>query len=92
MRLLRKSEVLEMVGVSYPTIWRWVRDGKFPAPRTIGATTAKDGVVRWVESEVRAWIEDLPKREYPPANAQLIPSAKLDEMQSNTKRYINPDK
>ena len=64
MRLLRKAEVLEMVGVSYPTIWRWVRDGKFPAPRTIGATGAKDGAVRWVEAEVCAWIEGLPKREY----------------------------
>jgi predicted DNA-binding transcriptional regulator AlpA len=42
-----------MVGVSYPTIWRWVRDGKFPAPRTIGATNSKDGAVRWVQSELK---------------------------------------
>lgn len=86
MKLLRKSEVLDMLGVSYPTIWRWVRDGKFPAPREIGATDGKDGTVRWVQSEVEAWIKGLPQRAYSQAKAQLKISAKLHDIERNEKK------
>jgi prophage regulatory protein len=86
MKLLRKAEVSEMVGLSYPTIWRWVRDGKFPAPRTIGATNDKDGEVRWLQSEVEAWVESLPMRAYSLAKAQLRIRAKLPEISRNEKK------
>jgi prophage regulatory protein len=84
MKLLRKSEVLEMVGVSYPTIWRWVRDGKFPAPREIGGKDVR--AVRWVQSEIEAWMEALPTRVYSPARGQLRINAKLPEMSRNEKK------
>ena len=29
-RFLTKPEVLGRVGASYPSIWQWMRDGKFP--------------------------------------------------------------
>lgn len=29
-RLLSKSEVCDRVGATFPTIWQWMRDGKFP--------------------------------------------------------------
>ena len=30
-KILRRAEVLSMLGVSGPTLWRWVRDGNFPS-------------------------------------------------------------
>jgi hypothetical protein len=38
LRLLSKPEVLSITGASFPTIWIWMRDGKFPRSR-IGAAT-----------------------------------------------------
>jgi predicted DNA-binding transcriptional regulator AlpA len=35
-RLLCKVEVLAIAGVSFPTIWAWMRDGKFPRARIVG--------------------------------------------------------
>jgi predicted DNA-binding transcriptional regulator AlpA len=29
-RLMTKAEVLAVMNVSYPTIWAWMRDRKFP--------------------------------------------------------------
>lgn len=37
-------------GVSVPTLWRWVKDGKFPQPVKLGP-----GSTRWRESDVLAW-------------------------------------
>jgi predicted DNA-binding transcriptional regulator AlpA len=31
-RLLSKGEMLDKVGVTYPTIWKLMRDGAFPRP------------------------------------------------------------
>ena len=64
-RLLSRAEVLEIVGVTYPTLWAWVRDGHFPAARVLGFKKTegnKGGRVAWLESEVQAWIASRPKR------------------------------
>ena len=61
-RLLSRSEVLKIVGVSYPTIWRMMRLGSFPLPRRIG--TWENSPVRWDSGEVQAWIDALPRQEY----------------------------
>ena len=55
-RLMTKAEVLAVASVSYPTIWQWMRDGKFPRSRIVG------GQSMWVSSEVSAWLEGLPIR------------------------------
>lgn len=59
-RLLTKGEVLELIGVTYPALWAWIRDGKFPPGRSIGS--GKRGHIAWIESEVFAWIESRPPR------------------------------
>ena len=56
-RLIAKREVLELVGVSYPTLWEWQRQGIFPRARQLGINKSV-----WLESEVRAWINALPRR------------------------------
>src|SRR5262245_52800816 len=35
-RLLTKPEMLARVRVTYPTIWKWMREGTFPRSRIVG--------------------------------------------------------
>jgi len=51
---LRPKEVCQRLGISYPTLSRWVREGRIKAVRTAG------GVFRVPESEVRRIAEGLP--------------------------------
>lgn len=55
-RLITKPELLDRIGVTYPTIWQWMRAGKFPRSRELGGKAA------WIESEVDEWIAALPVR------------------------------
>lgn len=57
-RLLCKKRVLQIYPASFPTIWKQIRDGKFPQPVTIG------GRPYWREDEIRAWVASLPRRTY----------------------------
>ena len=31
-RFLTRKEVLALIGVSYSTLWEWIRNGEFPLP------------------------------------------------------------
>jgi predicted DNA-binding transcriptional regulator AlpA len=55
-RLLSKRQVLARVCVTYPSIWKWMREGKFPRSRVIG------GKIVWLESEINDFINGLPIR------------------------------
>jgi prophage regulatory protein len=55
-RLISKPELLDRVGVSYPTIWIWMREGKFPRSRSLGGKTF------WLASDIDNWIANLPMR------------------------------
>jgi predicted DNA-binding transcriptional regulator AlpA len=55
-RLLSKREVLAITGVSYPTLWSWMRAGEFPRARICG------GKSKWISTEVEDWMKNLPKR------------------------------
>jgi predicted DNA-binding transcriptional regulator AlpA len=55
-RLLSKHEVLDISGCTYPTLWAWMRAGKFPRSRIVG------GKSMWLSSEIDAWLEGLPVR------------------------------
>jgi predicted DNA-binding transcriptional regulator AlpA len=55
-RLIFRPDVLDRVGVTYPTVWKMMRNGTFPRSRVIGGRTA------WIEAEVEAWIAALPVR------------------------------
>jgi predicted DNA-binding transcriptional regulator AlpA len=55
-RLLSKPEVLAIVGVTYPSLWAWMRNGTFPRSRVVG------GRSMWLSTEVDAWIAGLPIR------------------------------
>jgi len=57
-RLLNKAEVITIVGVSYVTLWGWMRHGKFPAARTA------NGKPVWLASEVASWVKTLPVKKF----------------------------
>jgi len=50
-RYLRHKEVLQLVGVSWMSLRRWERQGRFPRRHKIGVRT-----VVWLESEINEWI------------------------------------
>jgi len=52
-RIIRKPELLAMLGLSDPTVWRKEKRGEFPKRLRLGA-----GAVGWLESEVNAWLEE----------------------------------
>jgi predicted DNA-binding transcriptional regulator AlpA len=73
--LLDKNRILAITNVSYPTIWAWMRAGKFPRSRVVG------GKSMWLSSEIDAWLANLPVRalkgdakvnEGPPPHGQKI--------------------
>lgn len=52
-QILRVRAVEKRLGVSRPTIYRWLdNDPTFPRPVKIGSHS-----VGWVESEINAWLE-----------------------------------
>lgn len=52
--LLRLPAVLQRVGVSKTTLYRWASVGMFPKPRPL---TPTGSTVAWSAAEVGAWIE-----------------------------------
>ncbi len=50
-RLISWPELKELVPLSRTTVWRRVREGRFPAPLQISR-----GRVAWRESDVVSWI------------------------------------
>jgi predicted DNA-binding transcriptional regulator AlpA len=56
MRLLSKAEVMGITGVSFPTLWAWMRDGKFPRSRIVG------GKSMWLSADIERWLAGLPLR------------------------------
>jgi predicted DNA-binding transcriptional regulator AlpA len=55
-RLLSKPEVLAIANVTYPTLWAWMRAGRFPRSRIAG------GRSMWRSDEIDAWLAGLPIR------------------------------
>ena len=54
-RLLRRREVEELTGLSRASIYRLMRDDRFPLPVRVS-----DTAVRWRASDINVWIESRP--------------------------------
>lgn len=50
---IRINDVVKMTSVSKSTIWKWVKEGKFPQPSKYAAT-----ITVWRYDEVLSWIDD----------------------------------
>jgi predicted DNA-binding transcriptional regulator AlpA len=54
--LLTKREVCTIVNATFPTIWKWMKVGKFPR------SLAVSGRSMWRADEIDAWLTGLPIR------------------------------
>jgi predicted DNA-binding transcriptional regulator AlpA len=55
-RMIPKAEVLRLAGgVTFPTVWRWMKDGTFPMSFDVG------GKVMWREDEIANWLRNQPR-------------------------------
>ena len=52
--LIDKAETLRRVSLTYVTVWKLMRDNKFPRSRNLGGKSA------WLEHEIEAWIKARP--------------------------------
>jgi predicted DNA-binding transcriptional regulator AlpA len=69
LRLLSRREVCERLGgISYPTIWKWMREGRFPKARVLNG-----GKLGWIESEIEEWIRGQPLQTLKPADEEETP-------------------
>lgn len=57
--LLSKRQVLDLVGVSYSTLWSWMRLDGFPKPMRLSSK-----VIRWRAGEVDRWLKQKSRQEY----------------------------
>jgi len=55
-----KAQVLELVGKTWPCVWQWIREGKFPQPHMLGGRTI------FLVDEIKAWFAALPVPQYKP--------------------------
>ncbi len=60
-RMLRFPEVIERTGLSRSTIWRRIRAGTFPAPKSLGENSCG-----WPEPWITEWVESRPVVAYAP--------------------------
>jgi prophage regulatory protein len=51
MRIIRLKEVIDSTGLARSTVYKYVGEGTFPKPVSLG-----DRCVGWVEREVHEWI------------------------------------
>lgn len=53
MKFMRLNDVKAATGLARSTVYKYVKQGFFPAPVSLGGRS-----VAWVEVEVQAWIAD----------------------------------
>jgi predicted DNA-binding transcriptional regulator AlpA len=58
LRLIFKRELLKRIPLSFPTVWKLMRQGRFPRARIIAGKSA------WVEHEIDQFLGALPLRPY----------------------------
>ena len=56
---LSKAQVLKKIPIPGPTLWAWVRAGKFPRPRAVSPNKTV-----WLAAEVDEWMRARPLRTY----------------------------
>lgn len=58
-RIIRRREVCDRTGLSYPTIWRMEHAGQFPTRVQLNPdATGINVAVGWLEDEVDEWIHN----------------------------------
>ena len=66
-RIVRRNQLLQLIGVSSTTQWRMERAGQFPARVKIGK-----GLVGWHLVEVEKWLEGRERVLRRPTGSELL--------------------
>ena len=53
MQVIRLSSVIEATGLGRSSIYKYISEGKFPKPISLG-----DRAIGWVSTEIDEWIRD----------------------------------
>lgn len=56
--ILRRAQVLALVGMSQSAMYALIADGEFPRPITLSGRSSRRPAVGWVSTEIMAWIEE----------------------------------
>jgi predicted DNA-binding transcriptional regulator AlpA len=59
---LSRKQVLALVGVSYATLWSWIKEGEFPPACVLNPKQKGRTKIAWLEHEVRQWMATRPRR------------------------------
>lgn len=51
-KLLKKTEVVELLGISSTTIYRLIKAGKFPKPIKLSPSR-----IAWTEAAIQKWLK-----------------------------------
>lgn len=60
-RLLTVTQVARWLGVAESTIYRWVKDGRFPVPICLGDPGNPHAAMRYRKGEIDEWLNARPK-------------------------------
>jgi predicted DNA-binding transcriptional regulator AlpA len=63
---MSRAEVLALLGVTYVTLYTWIRCGEFPSAIVLGPPEGRRSKIAWRSDEVQAWLEARPRRRLTP--------------------------
>lgn len=53
MKIININELVNILGVSKTTLWRWRKEGDFPEPIILGKN-----IIVWKESQIEEWLNN----------------------------------
>lgn len=56
---LRDTEIARRYSISRPTVWRWIKEGKFPKPIRLGS-----GSSRWKLDDLESWEQTQAQKDH----------------------------
>lgn len=66
-RFIDKRQVMARVHLTFPAIWQFMREGRFPLARKVG------NKAMWLAHEIDDWMLGLPPKNYKPIDSATTP-------------------
>jgi predicted DNA-binding transcriptional regulator AlpA len=63
-RLLRATDVCRWLNLSESTLYKWIKDGKFPKPYSLGDEQDQNSVSRFSKKEIEDWLYARPRGKF----------------------------
>jgi excisionase family DNA binding protein len=76
-RLLKMHEVARWLAVAESTIYKWIKDGHFPQPVTLGKETDSNSASRFFKSEVEEWLYARPRGKFLSVPKTLVRATRM---------------